>query len=59
MLTKKKVLQSIKELPDHFSIDELIDRVMLLQKVERGLQESHLGKTFSTEDAKEKLKKWL
>jgi hypothetical protein len=32
MLTKKNVLQSINELPDHFSMDQLLDRVLSLQK---------------------------
>lgn len=32
MLTKKNVLQSINELPDNFSMDQLLDRVLALQK---------------------------
>jgi hypothetical protein len=59
MLTKKKVLKSIKELPESFSVDEVIDRIMLLQKIEIGLEQSSNGKTHSTEAAKKKLKKWL
>jgi hypothetical protein len=59
MLTKKKLMQSIKDLPDSFSIDELLDRVIFLQKVETGLAQSTKGQTISTKDAKSKLKKWL
>jgi len=59
MLTKKKLLKSIKELPESFSIDELMDRIMLLQKIEIGLEQSAAGKIHSTESAKKKLKKWL
>ena len=59
MLTKKKLLQTIKDLPDKFSLDDLLDRIALLQKVEIGLEQSNSGKTQSTEQAKEKLKKWL
>ncbi len=59
MLTKKKVLQTMKDLPDKFSLDDLLDRIVLLQKIEVGLAQSKAGKTHSTEQAKEKLKKWL
>ncbi len=59
MLDKKKVLKSIKELPDSFSLDELIDRVILLQKIEIGLEQSKSAQTFTNSVAKSKLKKWL
>ena len=59
MLTKKKLLRSIKDLPESFSVDEIIDRIILLQKIELGLEESSAGKVHSTASAKKKLKKWL
>ena len=59
MLTKKQVLESIKELPESFSVDELIDRVILLQKIEEGLEQSAKGETVSTADARKKLERWL
>ncbi len=59
MLTKKKLLKSIKDLPETFSIDEIIDRVILLQKVEIGQEQSASNKVHSTSSAKNKLKKWL
>ena len=40
MLTKEKVLQIVKQLPDQFSLDELLDKMLLLQKIERGLAQS-------------------
>ncbi len=59
MLTKKKLLKSIKDLPETFSVDEIIDRVILLQKVEIGLEQSASNKVHPTISAKSKLKKWL
>lgn len=59
MISKKKLLQSIKDLPENFSLDELLDRIVFLQKVETGLEQSANGKTVSTSQAKAKLKKWL
>ncbi len=59
MLSKEKILQSIKELPDQFSTEELFERIILLQKVELGLEQSKNGQVLTTQQAKEKLKKWL
>jgi hypothetical protein len=59
MITKKELLQTIDDLPDEFSLDDLLDRFIVLQKIEIGLEQSQLGKTYSTEQAKEKLEKWL
>lgn len=59
MLRKKQVINSIKDLPESFSVDELFDRIILLQKIEIGLQQSDAGQTLSTQEAKKKLKKWL
>jgi hypothetical protein len=59
MLEKKMVIKSIKDLPDRFPIEEVIDRIILLQKIETGLKHSQEGKTSTTKEAKIKLKKWL
>ena len=59
MLTKEKVLKTINDLPDTFSADEIIERIILLQKIEKGLEQSAKGQTNSTAEAKKKLKKWL
>lgn len=59
MLTKEKVLESIKDLPEHFSVEELFERIIFLQKVEIGLDQSNRGQVNSTAQAREKLQKWL
>ncbi len=59
MLTKKNVIKSIKELPEKFSVEEVIDRIILLQKIDLGIEQSIAGNVHSTASAKSKLKKWL
>ena len=59
MLTKQKVISAIKLMPDTFDTTQLFDRILLLNKIEEGRQQIKEGKTYSTEDAKKKLKKWL
>lgn len=59
MLTKEKVLKTITEMPDTFSVDDLLDRLVLLQKIENGIAQSDAGETVSVEEAREALSKWL
>ncbi len=59
MLVKEKVLEAVRSLPDEFSIDDLVERLIVLYKIETGLQQVAEGKTLPTKEAKEKLQKWL
>jgi hypothetical protein len=59
MLTKQKLIKAISGLPDIFSLEEVIDRIVLLQKIEIGIEQADKGQSISTMQAKKKLKKWL
>jgi hypothetical protein len=59
MLTKEKIIEAIKDMPNKFSVDDLLDKIMLLQKIELGIEQSNAGKVNSNEAAKERLSKWL
>ena len=59
MLTKDKVLETIGGFPDEFSIDELIERLIFLEKVERGIRQSEKGDTISEEQLDQEMKKWF
>jgi hypothetical protein len=60
MLTKDKIRITIDALPDKgISIDEVVESLILLDKVEQGLQDIKDGKVHSTEEAKKKLERWL
>ena len=58
LLDKKKVLKSVKEMPDQFDIDEIIDRLIILHKMEQALADSAAGRTISHEEAKKQFAKW-
>jgi hypothetical protein len=59
MTTKESVLQTIRELPDDASLEEILDAVLLRLKVERGRRQIEDGRGLSHEEAKERLAKWL
>ena len=58
MITKDQVINSLKEMPTQFSIDELMDKLILLQKIDIGLEQSKQGEVYSSLEAKEMLKQW-
>ena len=51
-VTRKALLRNVKELPEHVSVDELIDHILLLSKIERGLEQSAKGAVVSTAEAR-------
>ena len=59
MLNREKVIETIKQLPANFSIDEVIDRIILLDKIETGLKQSEKNQVISDDELDNKLPKWL
>lgn len=58
-MTREALAESIQHLPDEFSIDELIERLLILEKIEKGRQQYRDGHTLTNEEAKDRLSKWL
>jgi len=56
---KEKIQKVIQSLPDDAHIEDAMERLYLLYKVEKGCQQADTGQTVSHEEAKRQLKKWL
>ncbi len=59
MLTKEKIKKTIDSLPDNFTIEEVIEELIVIDKIEQGLKDVEEGNVYSTEEVREKLDKWL
>jgi hypothetical protein len=59
MLIKDKVIKSLNEMPDKFTIDEFIERLMLINKIETGQEQSRNNQTISDDDLDKKLNEWF
>jgi hypothetical protein len=59
MLSKDKVIETVNNLPANFSLDELIDRLILVEEIQEGLRQSENDEVVSHKDVKEQLNKWL
>ncbi len=60
-MTKEKLIAFIEAMPEErFShIDILLERIVLLDEIEKGEKDIEEGKVSSLEEAKQKLQKWL
>ena len=59
MLTKDKLKEQIDKLPDEFSIDELIENLILIEKVESGNKQSENGEVISEDEMENEIVKWF
>ena len=58
MLTKDKVRKSIENLPDTFTIDQLVDQLIFIEKTGQGIKQSEENKVVSNEDIKGIIDTW-
>ena len=58
-MKKSQILDTIQAMPDDLSIDDLIERLVVLQKIEEGQKQAREGGVYTEEEAKVKLGKWL
>ena len=52
-------METIRDMSDEFSIDELIERLVVLQKIEEGQRQAKEGRVYTEEEVKLKLETWL
>jgi predicted transcriptional regulator len=59
MTEKEIVLETIRQLPDNCSIEEIVDRIEFLAAVQKGLDQLDRGEDIPHEEIKKQLASWL
>ena len=59
MITKEKLKEHIEKFPDSFSIEELIEHLIFVDKLEKRIQLSESGEIISDEDLKSEIRSYL
>lgn len=59
MLTKTKVQEQLEKFPEEFSIEDLVERLILIEKVETGRNQSEQGYIISDSDLDNEVEKWF
>ncbi len=58
-ITKEKLLQQIATFPDEITIDEIIERLIIIEKLETRIKESENDETISEEELKNEMETWF
>ena len=53
------MVNMIRDLPDDASVEDAMERLLLLHKIEKGIRQADQGRTVSHDEAKHQLRKWL
>ena len=59
MIKKNQLKETIESFPDEFTLEELVDKLILLDKIEKGNRDSIEGNTVSEAELEEEMKKWF
>ena len=58
MISKAQLQQTIDLLPNEVTLEELIDKLILLDKIYRGDKDSKAGNTVSEHELNDDIEKW-
>ncbi|MBI4498275.1 MAG: hypothetical protein HY689_10285 [Chloroflexi bacterium] len=58
MITKDQIIKAMETLPEGATIEDALDRLYLLYKIERGLADVEAGRTVSQEEARRRASQW-
>ena len=59
MTTKEEIIKVIRQLPDDATVEDAIEKLYLLHKVERGIGQAGAGQKVSQEEARQRMERWL
>lgn len=56
---KERLVDAIQGLPADATVEDAMERLLLLAKIDRGIREADSGQTISHADVKQRMAKWL
>ena len=59
MLTKTILKKQIEKFPEEFSLDELIENLILMEKIETANKQSEKGEVISEVEMENEIEKWF
>jgi len=57
--TKDDLVKLVQELPDDVTIADVMERLYLLDKIERGIAQADAGRKVSQDEARQRMARWL
>mgnify|MGYP000385879489 CR=1 FL=1 len=57
-MQKSTIIHTLNELPNKFNLDEFLERLIVIEKIDQGMEEAKAGKTISHDKVKKIVAKW-
>jgi predicted transcriptional regulator len=57
-MQKSTILHTLSELPNKFNLDDFLERLIVIEKIDEGMEEAKVGKTVSHDKVKKMVAKW-
>lgn len=59
MLTKQKIAESLAGMPEEISLEDLIERLIVLEKIEAAQQQIQRGESMTDERLDQEIESWF
>jgi predicted transcriptional regulator len=59
MLNKSEVLNQINAMPNEFTLDEFIERLIVIDKINQGLKDVEEGNVLTEDEMDKEMAKWF
>ncbi|GAB3724829.1 hypothetical protein [Spirosoma lituiforme] len=59
MINTAAIIESFRQLPEKISLDEAVERLIILDRYERAMDEMGQGKGHKNEDVMREMKEWI
>ncbi len=57
-MQKSTIIYDLSEFPAKINLDEFLERLIVIEKIDEGMEEAKAGKTISHEKVKKMVAKW-
>jgi hypothetical protein len=58
MITPNQVIESFQTLPNNTSVEEMIERILVLEQIETAREQSRNGQVYSNNEVKAMVREW-
>ncbi|MDB5007950.1 MAG: hypothetical protein JWP45_2343 [Mucilaginibacter sp.] len=57
-MNKEKLIATINDMPQDFDLEVLMEKLVFIEKVEKGIEQLNSGNTLTHEQVKQRVKQW-
>ena len=57
-MNKEKLIATISDMPQDFDLEVLMEKLIFIEKVEKGLEQLHSGDTLTHQQVKQRVREW-